>query len=158
MAEKQMESIWADGVPAKIEEKDLLPIQRILSMCVRFTLEHTLKDKNYEVKGVNDDLHSYPNILLEKSGTLYAVAVAPCVFPRYVNMDFEVRRKYVENCKGNKAVPVLCPVLFCSYDKQRAEKGIVLNGDLYNMKALGQVILTEDPNQSILPKDLDFKF
>lgn len=79
MEKNNLESVWADGVPEKINPEDVLPPKHILDMCIRFTLEQIIKDRGYKVLGVNDDLKSYPNILLEKENQQYAIAVVPCI-------------------------------------------------------------------------------
>ena len=42
---QQMESIWADGVPAKINKEDLLTTNDIIKICIRFTVEKILVER-----------------------------------------------------------------------------------------------------------------
>lgn len=157
MEKNNLESVWADGVPQKINPEDVLPPKHILDMCIRFTLEQIIKDKGYKVLGVNDDLKSYPKILLEKENQQYAIAVVPCVYPNFIQKNDDLRIRFVKGCQQQKAVPVLCPVLIHSQDKERAMKSIMLKGDLFRITNIGQLILTDEETQEILPKSLTFK-
>lgn len=66
MEKNNLESVWADGVPQKINPEDVLPPKHILDMCIRFTLEQIIKDKGYKVLGVNDDLKKLSQYLIRK--------------------------------------------------------------------------------------------
>lgn len=158
MQNNQMESIWADGVPAKINDEDLLTPKETLRMCINFTVANVLTPKGYELVGVNDDLASLPNIVVKKDEKVFSIIVVPCIFPNYMRENDDLRIKFVNSATKAKAIPVICPVLIHSYDKERAQKGIMLKGDLFRITNIGQKILNNFAKQSLKPEDLDFNF
>lgn len=154
----QYESIWADGVPAKINKEDILTPENILSMCIRFTIEQTLKDKGYEVVGINGKVTELPNIVIKKEDKMYALVVVPCIYPNYMRQNDNLRIDFVNGCIKQNLTPVICPVLIHSTDKERALKSVMLKGDTFKISSLGQEILTNEPKQELALNTLKFKF
>ena len=52
MNNQQLESIWADGVPEKINKEDLMTIIDLNQICIRFTVERLLVPRDYKIIGV----------------------------------------------------------------------------------------------------------
>lgn len=154
--DKEMESIWAPGIPKNINPSDRLQPKVVLDLCIRFVLEKILMPKEYEIKGVSNDIKSLPNIVAEKEGTLYAIAVVPAVFPNYSTISDEYRIKFVHDSKTQNSTPIFCPVLIHSTDRDRAAHGVLLSGDLYDLRGLGQLVLTEDEKQDLKLQSLKF--
>ena len=158
MNNQQMESIWADGVPAKINKEDLLTTNDIIKICIRFTVEKILVEREYKIIGVIDEPNRFPHITAEKNGVKYAIVVLPEIFPKFGSLVDDFRLKFVAATKERQLIPVLCPILIKSYDNARAEKGLLLKGDLYNLAEMGQVVLNDEEKQVIAPNTLNFKF
>ncbi|MDE6241606.1 MAG: hypothetical protein K2M08_04175 [Anaeroplasmataceae bacterium] len=155
--ENKMESIWADGIPAKIEDKDKLEPRSVLNMCIHYVIEYILKGKNYEILSVQDDPNFLPNIELKEGDKRLAVAVIPCIYPYFMPKNDELRIGFAKAAKEKNYIPVICPVPIRSIDQARAEASIYLKGDLFQFANLGQVIVTEEENQEILPETLNFR-
>lgn len=98
MEKKIVESIWADGIPAKIDPKDRMTEEDVLKLAINFALDHVIP-KHYRLLGVNEDTHSYPNILVEYNLNQYAVAVVPSVFPFYRRMDVALACRFAADCR-----------------------------------------------------------
>lgn len=158
MNNQELESIWVDGIPNKINKEDLLTVDEMIKICIRFTVERILIPRDYKIIGIVDQPNNFPNITAEKNGIKYAIVVLPEVFPRFSSIVDDFRFKFVAATKERELLPVLCPVLIKSYDKQRADKGLLLKGDLYNLSEIGQIILTDEEKQLITPQTLNFKF
>lgn len=156
MQQNNLESIWADGIPSKIEEKDLLEPKAVLQMCIRFTLEHILKDKGYEITSVQDDPNLFPNIEAKKEKKKYAIAVIPCIYPHFMAKNDALRIGFAKASIEKNYTPVLCPIPIRSIDKERAEASVYLKGDLFQFANLGQIILTTEASQEISPNTLNF--
>ena len=157
MNNQELESIWADGIPAKINPEDLMKPEDILKLCIRFTLEKILTSKGYKIVGIIDQLDKFPHITAEKDGSKYGIVVLPEIFPRFGSVVDDFRIKFVNASKEHNIIPVLCPVLIHSVDKARAEKSVMLKGDVFNCLNIGQIILNNEPKQEITPQTLTFK-
>ncbi len=157
MQNNELESIWADGIPNKIEDKDKIEPKGILQMCIRFVLENILNKEEYKITSVQDNINAYPNIELIYNESKYAIAVVPCIFPYFIRNNDELRIGFAKASIEKNYIPVLCPVVICSVDEQRANNSIYLKGDLFKFANLGQKILNTEPHQEITPDNLDFK-
>lgn len=151
---QELESIWADGVPANIGKEDLMEAIDILRLCIRFTVEKVIADKGYKILGIIDKLDRFPHITLEKDGTKYGLVILPEVYPRFGSVTDDFRLKFVSASKEHNVVPVFCPVLIKSIDDKRAEKGLLLKGDVFNCLNIGQAILNDEEKQEITPDNL----
>ena len=154
MQNNEMESIWADGVPPRINKEDIMTPSEILKVCLNYMVEDVIKNKGYNIRGITDDINTYPNLILEKDNKMIFVAVVPCVFPNYMREDNDLRFRYVEAAKKHNARPLICPVFVSSYDKERALKSIMLKGDLYRVLCRGQIELTNAEKQDLSQEHL----
>ncbi|MDE5855777.1 MAG: hypothetical protein K2H06_01890, partial [Anaeroplasmataceae bacterium] len=139
--ENKQESIWADGVPSKIEDKDRLEPKAVLNMCIHFVIEYILKGKNYVILSAQDDPNLFPNLELKQGSKKYAVAVIPCIYPYFMPKNDKLRIGFAKAAKEKKYIPVLCPIPIRSMDKDRAEASIYLKGDLFQFANIGQIIV-----------------
>ncbi len=153
----ELESVWVDGIPPRIEKNDLLTLEEVLKICLQYFIKDYLKDKGYEIDGINPNPNQLPHVLLTKKNQKYAVILVPCVYPRYHLMHEDIRIKYVKDCEAKNYIPLYCPVLISSYDEQRAEKGLMLRGDLFNVRIVKQIILTQEEHQNLTLNALDFE-
>ena len=157
MEKKIVESIWADGIPAKIDPKDRMTEEDVLKLAINFALEHVIP-KHYRLLGVNEDTHSYPNILVEYNLNQYAVAVVPSVFPFYRRMDVALACRFAADCRKKDFIPIFLGILVASNDPQRGEKSVLLKGDIFKMRLIGAKRITEAADQSFDVSKLDFTF
>ncbi|MDE7213290.1 MAG: hypothetical protein K2N42_01785 [Anaeroplasmataceae bacterium] len=157
MQENKRESIWADGIPAKIEDKDRLEPRAVLNKCIQYVIKYILQGKNYEILSAQDNLNCYPNIELKLEDKKYAVAVIPCIYPYFMPKNDKLRIGFAKAAKEKNYIPVMCPVPIRSIDKDRAEASIYLKGDLFQFANIGQIILTDEEEQEITPDTLDFR-
>lgn len=154
--ETRQESIWAEGVPSKIEDKDKLEPRAVLNMCVRFVLENILDRQKYEILAAQDDPNLLPNIEAKLEDRKFAIAVIPCIYPYFMPKNDKLRIGFAKAAKEKGYIPVICPIPIRSIDKDRAEASIYLKGDLFQFANIGQIIATEEENQEILPQTLNF--
>ncbi|MCM1131487.1 MAG: hypothetical protein NC310_07975 [Roseburia sp.] len=152
----KQESIWVDGVPSKIEDKDRLEPRAVLNMCVRFVLENILNRKKYDILAASDDPNLLPNIEAKLEDRNFAIAVIPCIYPYFMPKNDKLRIGFAKAAKEKGYIPVICPIPIRSIDKDRAEASIYLKGDLFQFANIGQIIATEEENQEILPQTLNF--
>ncbi|MDE7385364.1 MAG: hypothetical protein K2M84_06365, partial [Anaeroplasmataceae bacterium] len=139
--ENKMESIWADGVPAKIEDKDRLEPRNVLNMCIHYVVEYILKGKNYEVLSAQDDPTLFPNLEVKEGNKKYAIAVIPCIYPYFMPKNDKLRIGFAKAAKEKGYIPVICPVPIRSVDQARAEASVYLKGDLFQFANIGQIIV-----------------
>lgn len=158
MNNQELESIWADGVPSKINKEDLLTPAELTKICIRFLVEKVLVPKEYKIIGVVDELNKFPNITAEKNGVTYAIVVLPEIYPRFGTLVDDFRLKFVAATKERGLLPVLAPVFIKSYDNERAQKSVLLKGDIFNLADMGQIVLNDEEKQIINPNTLNFKF
>ena len=152
-----LESIWADGVPTNIKKEDKMEALDILKLCIKFTVEQILLPKEYKIVGIIEDLSNFPHVTAEKDGKRYGIVVLPEVYPHFGGVLDDFRIKFVTACNEHNIVPVLCPVLIHSQDRARAEKSILLKGDVFRLANIGQIILNGEEKQEIKPNTLTFK-
>lgn len=158
MSPNELESIWADGIPKNIQEEDYLEPQSILNICIKTVLDTKIVPKEYRVLAVNDALGKYPNLLIEKEKTVYALAVIPCIFPHYMPKNDSFRMGFASHCMKQSYIPVICPVVLYSVDEERKNQSILLKGDLFHTVCLGFKICTEDDEQDLSFENLDRDF
>lgn len=157
MQNNELESIWADGVPAKIDDRDRIEPKGILQMCIRFAIENILNKEDYKITAVQDNPNVYPNIELIHNDIKYAIAIVPCIFPYFIRNNDELRIGFAKAAIEKNYVPVICPIIIRSIDDERANQSIYLKGDLFKFANIGQKILSTEPHQEIKPDNLDFK-
>lgn len=157
MQNNELESIWADGVPAKIDDRDRIEPKGILQMCIRFAIENILNKEDYKITAVQDNPNVYPNIELIHNDIKYAIAIVPCIFPYFIRNNDELRIGFAKAAIEKNYVPVICPIIIRSIDDERANQSIYLKGDLFKFANIGQKILNTEPHQEIKPDNLDFK-
>ena len=160
------ESVWADGVPANIEEKDIIKQEELHSMAIDYVMKKVILPKGFKVEQ-GFPRRDFPNIVMKRDGVLYMVVVFPSVYPNYVTMNDEFRLKVVDLCKkmekdvnankkdknqpDSKIVPLFAPVGYKSIDEARANASIVLRGDVFKTSFPGFVVLTDAPHQDPAP-------
>lgn len=142
------ESVWADGVPENIKEEDKLNLDLLVAMATDFLMKNVVIPSGFKV----DDgfpRKEIPNIVMRRDGEVYAIVVCPSVFPKYVYINNELRLKFVEICKTNNATPLMAPVGYLSIDKDRAQAGLALKGDVFRTTFPGFLVLTDEKEQDM---------
>ncbi len=163
--QKIPESIWADGIPETIDEKDKINQEQLHAMAVDYITKNIIIPKGFKIEP-GFPRKDFPNIICKRDGVIYAIAIFPSVYPHFVAMNEEFRAKYVELCKTMKknineskeegkpdveVVPLFAPVGYKSIDDERANASIVLRGDVFKTSFPGFVVLTDAPHQDPAP-------
>lgn len=151
-----MESIWAAGVPKVLHEEDLLEPKAILNMCIKTVLDTKVVPNHYQVLAVNDSLNSFPNIVIQKEKTVYALAVIPCIYPHYMPKNDAFRIQFANHCLKQHHIPLICPVTLYSVDEERMKHSVLLKGDLFHCISLGMVECTTEAEQDLSYEKLNF--
>ncbi len=149
------ESIWADGVPANIEEKDKINQQELLTMAVNYVVENCVVPKGFKIEQGYPQLN-YPNVVMKRDGLLYAIVVIPSVYPNYVVPSNELRMQYVKQSKEQNITPLFAPVGYRSIDEDRAKASLVLKGDVFQTMFPGFIILNDEEqfDYNVKPENL----
>ncbi|MDE6655484.1 MAG: hypothetical protein K2J85_00665 [Anaeroplasmataceae bacterium] len=103
----KIESIWADGIPAKILDEDKLEARAVLNMCIRFVLDNILKGKDYEILSAQDDPKIFPNIEVKQKDKKYAIAVVPCIYPYFMAKNDTIRKGFAKAAIEKNYIPVI---------------------------------------------------
>ena len=165
--EEQMpESIWADGIPEKIEETDKITQEQLHAMAVDYITKNIIIPKGFKLEP-GFPRKDFPNIICKRDGTIYAIVVFPSVYPNFVAINDEFRLKIVDLCKqiekdvnsnkpkedtpDSKVVALFAPVGYKSIDDERANASLVLRGDVFKTSFPGFVILTDAKHQDPAP-------
>lgn len=137
------ESIWADGVPANIEEKDKLTQADLLNMAINYVCENVVIPKGFKIERGFPQTN-YPNVVMKRDGELYAIVVIPSIYPNYVVPSNEFRKQYVEQSIDKNITPLFAPVAYKSIDEERAKASLTLRGDVYQTMFPGFIVLNND--------------
>ena len=136
------ESVWADGVPAKVTDEDKLTVQQLQAMAVKYIAEQVLAQRGFRIEPGFPRMAS-PNIVCEKDGKVYAIIAFPSVYPQFVGLSDEFRLKFVDLCKKNNSIPLFAPVGYRSVDEERAKASLVLKGDVFRVTFPGFLEMTD---------------
>ena len=149
------ESVWADGVPEHIEEKDIIKQEELHSMAIDYVMKKVVLPKGFKIEQ-GFPRRDFPNIVMKRDGVLYMVVVFPRVFPNYVTMNDEFRLKIVEGAKKFDAIPLYAPVGYKSIDPERAKASLTLKGDVFQTTFPGFIKLTDAEKQdfNVKPEEL----
>ena len=158
MENKELESIWADGVPSKVSEQDVMKQEDNLLLCIRFFVEQVLSKDGGVILNINPNVKTYPNIIYEKNNKKYGICIVPCIYPYFSFMIDKLRISFVNESVKHNIIPVMSCVLMASYDKQRADKQLLLKGDLFNLRHIGNYLLNNDEKIMLTPNDLTYIF
>ena len=149
------ESVWADGVPANIEEKDKIKQEELHSMAIDYVMKKVILPKGFKVEQ-GFPRRDFPNIVMKRDGVLYMLVVFPSVYPNYVTMNDEFRLKVVSGAKKFDAIPLYAPVGYKSIDPERAKASLTLKGDVFQTTFPGFIKLTDAEHQdfNVKPDEL----
>ena len=149
------ESVWADGVPQNIEEKDVIKPEELHNMAIDYVMKKIILPKGFKVEQ-GFPRRDFPNIVMKRDGSIDMVVVFPSVFPNYVTPNDEFRLKIVENAKKFSAEALYAPVGYRSIDEERAKAQLTLKGDVFQTTCPGFIRLTDAPTQdfNVKPEEL----
>ena len=149
------ESVWADGVPANIDEKDKIKPEELHNMAIDYVMKKVILPKGFKIEQ-GFPRRDFPNIVMKKDGVIYMVVVFPSVFPSYATPNDDFRLKIVENAKKFDAVALYAPVGYKSIDEERAKAQLTLKGDVFQTTFPGFIRLTDAPTQdfNVKPEEL----
>lgn len=163
--DKMPESIWADGIPQRIEESDKINQEQLHAMAIDYITKNIILPKGFKIEP-GFPRKDFPNIICKRDGTIYAIAILPSVYPHFVTINEDFRSKFVDLCKKMKkdinenkekdkkdvdVIPLFAPVGYKSIDEERANASIVLRGDVFKTSFPGFVVLKDEKNQDIIP-------
>lgn len=149
------ESVWADGVPANIKEEDKLTTQQMIAMAIKYISEQVIVQKGFKIEPGFPRMAN-PNIVCQKDGKTYAIIVFPSVYPQFVGLSDDFRKKFVEMVKKNGGIALFAPVGYRSTDEERAKAGLALKGDVFRVTFPGFLELGEEEHldyTTIKPED-----
>lgn len=149
------ESIWAAGIPEKIEESDKIDMDMFVAMATDYLMKNYILPRGFKIED-GFPRKEIPNIVMKMDGKTYAVVVAPSIYPNYRIVSHELRLKLVELCKERNVVPMMAPVGYMSIDDERAKASIALKGDVFKTSFPGFIILNDEKEQdlSLKPENL----
>ena len=149
------ESVWADGIPAQIEEKDKISPEELHSMAIDYVMKKVILPKGFKIEQ-GFPRRDFPNIVMKRDGKLYMVVVFPSVFPNYVTPNDDFRMKIMEGAKKFNAVALYAPVGYKSIDEERAKASLTLKGDVFQTTFPGFIILNDEAHQdfNVKPEEL----
>ena len=149
------ESIWAAGVPEKVNPEDVLNMDLLVSMAVDYLMKNIIIPTGFKVEE-GFPRKELPNIVMKRDGEVYAIIVIPSVFPKYTVINDELRLKFVNLCKERNVKPLMAPVGYMSIDDDRAKAGLALKGDVFKTTFPGFLILNDSEKQdmAIKPENL----
>lgn len=150
------ESIWAAGCPKEVKEEYKLSIKELLLLAVDFVVKQFAVKNGFKIEQAKASVEYLPNIVMKKNDKLYAVAVVPFVYPNYGYLKDEARINMVKLVKGYNATPLFAPIGFKSIDSERANAGLALKGDLFDIIFRGFLVLTEEENQKMIVDNKEF--
>ena len=164
--EQMPESIWADGVPANIEDKDKITQEQLHAMAVDYITKNIILSKGFKIEP-GFPRRDFPNIVCKRDGVVYSIVVFPSVYPNFVAMNDEFRLKVVDLGKqmekslndnkkdplqpDAKVVSLFAPVGYKSVDDERANAQLMLRGDVFKTSFPGFVVLTDAKHQDPAP-------
>ena len=140
------ESIWADGVPQKIDEKDRISNSELADMAITYIMKNIIIPKGFKIEQGFPG-KEVPNIICKRDGIVYAIMVVPSLFPDYITINDEFRLKLVSACLEHNTVPLYAPIGYKSIDEERAKAKLALKGDVFLTSFPGFVKLTNNEKQ-----------
>ena len=146
---KEIESIWAAGVPQHIEENDKIKPEELHIMAINFVMENCLLKKGFVIEE-GFPRKEFPNIVCKKDDKTYAIIVYPSVYPHFVGLNDEFRLQFMDMCKKNNAIGLYASVGYRSIDEERAKAVLVLKGDVFQTLFPGFIVLTDEEKQDMM--------
>lgn len=145
------ESIWADGIPAKINDEDRLELDELKKMAIDFLIKQVLQPRGYVLEKGFPRI-GYPNIICKKDDTVFAIITCGSIFPNAALMADKLRIEFVKQSEKANITPLYAAVAFASIDKDRASASIGLKGDLFKAYFPGFISLNSEEKQELLDK------
>lgn len=152
----EIESIWADGIPPKLNKDDIFKSEELNDLATDFVARFLIR--NGFKLNMNFPRREAPQIFCKKDGKIYAVFTVASVFPKAIWLTNDIREKIFEDSIKNKFIPLFANVLYSSKDKERAKAGLLLKGDLFNVTFQGLRKITEEEQAINIPPNSSFWF
>ncbi|MBQ6782680.1 MAG: hypothetical protein IJP63_01580 [Acholeplasmatales bacterium] len=145
--QKVPESVWADGIPDKVDEKDKIPQDELMSMAVDYIMTNVIIPKGFKIEP-GFPRPQYPNIICKRDGLKYSIVIVPCLYPAFITIDDKSRLEFVKTCKQNDLIPLYAAVGYRSYDEERAKARLLLRGDIFITTFPGFIVLGDKETQN----------
>ena len=144
------ESIWADGVPANIKDEDRLMPDDLLGMAIDYVMNAIIIEKGFKIERTFPRI-TPPQIVCKKDGVVYAIVVAPAIYPDTSWLKDDFRLEFYKKATEQNIVPLFAPVAFESIDKDRAAAKVALKGDVFKNHFVNLIKVTDAKN--VTPAD-----
>ena len=142
---KVPESVWADGIPDNVEEKDKIKGDELLSMAVDYIMKNVIIQKGFKIEP-GFPRPQFPNIVCKRDGVKYSIIIAPSVYPGFTSIDDKSRKTYAEATIKQDMIPLFASIGYRSIDSERAKAGLLLRGDVYVTTFPGFYVLNAEDN------------
>ena len=152
----EIESIWADGIPQRINKDDVLTNEQLNEMAVDFTCKYLIR--NGFKLNLNFPRKEAPQIFCKKDGKIYGIFVLGTPYPNGIWINSNVREQIYKDSLEHKFIPLFSNVLYGSKDKERLKAGLLLKGDVFNVTFYALRRITEEEQAPDLPKESSFWF
>ncbi len=152
----EVESIWADGIPPKLNQNDIYKSDELNDLGIDFTAKYLIR--NGFKLNLNFPRKEAPQIFCKKDGKLYAIFIVATPFPKAIWLTNDIREKIYADSLKNGFIPLFSNVLYASKDKERAKAGLLLKGDLFNVTFQGLRKITEEEQAINIPANSKFWF
>ena len=152
----EIESIWADGVPPRLNKEDVLTNDQLNEMAVDFTCKYLIRN-GFKIN-LNFPRKEAPQIFCKKDGKVYGIFVLGSPYPNGIWINPNVREKIYADSVEHKFIPLFSNVLYGSKDKERLKAGLLLKGDVFNITFYALRKITEENQAPDLPRESSFWF
>ena len=143
----EYESIWADGCPEHVDDKDKLKPEELHAMAIDYVLKNILLKKGFKLEQ-GFPRKEFPNIVCKKDDKIYAIVVFPSVYPNFVALKDEFRLNFVKMAYERNCIPLYAPVGYKSIDEERANAQMMLKGDVFLTTCPGFIVLNDEEHQN----------
>ena len=139
---------WDAGIP-DYKDEDVLSGIGLHAFCTNLVAQQ-MQNEGYTIEGVI--LNDTPTqVIANKSGKRYFVIVAGDIFPNEGKISYNMKKSFSDFCKSQNVVPMFASVGIMSIDPQRAEAGLALKFDGYNVKYTGNEDLSNIKEPKKMP-------
>ena len=118
---------WGEGIPEYAPE-DVLSMDEVQKICVAYA-GTMYGEGGYDVGGAMYDRGRYPNVVAQKDGKMYCIAVLGEQWPLIGHMSVLHMRDYYEFCAEHGGIACIAAVSLKSNDEERAKASLTLRGD-----------------------------
>lgn len=127
---------WGKGIP-KYSPADLMTGEELLNFAMHTVLDHECGQNGYSFVSANDNLQVCPNLILQKDGETYFVAVKGYCAEDEPELEDSLKSQLKTLGEKYKARCCYASVGFGSVDNERFSSWLALRGDGFYAKYIG---------------------